>query len=85
MAPSGRDEWRDGDDGDDLRERLVSELAAAPRPVVNTHYLVRRLDRPFETVSRELERLVDEGTVERVRVRDRGHLWWLSEDARRSE
>ncbi|WP_177232555.1 hypothetical protein [Halogeometricum rufum] len=46
---------------------------------------MRRLDRPFETVSRELERLVDEGTVERVRVRDRGHLWWLSEDARRSE
>lgn len=34
MAPSGRDEWRDGDDGGDLRERLVSELAAAPRPVV---------------------------------------------------
>jgi hypothetical protein len=84
MVPSGRDEWR-GDGDEELRERLVSELATAPRPVVNTHYLMTRLDRPFETVSRELERLVDEGVVEHVQVRDRGHLWWLSGDARRSE
>jgi hypothetical protein len=90
MPPSGSGERNDGredlsDGREDLRERLVSELATAPRPVVNTHYLMKRLDLPFDPVYRGLERLADEGTVEHATVRDRGHLWWLSRDSRRSE
>lgn len=77
MLISDEENQRDGTD--ELSTRIISEISDAPRPVVNTHYLMKRLDLPFEDVYERLERLVDEGTVEHMEVRNYGHLWWLSE------
>lgn len=59
-------------------ERLVDAMRAAPMPVVNTHYLVQALDRPYEEVLDHLDRLVEEGVVDHLAVEGRGHLWWLA-------
>lgn len=82
MPPSQRDIQSNGPD--ELGARIVSEIRDAPRPVVNTHFLMKRLDLPFEDVYEVLERLVEEGTVEHMEVRNYGHLWWLPSEPRLS-
>lgn len=72
MGSGGR-RWND-----DVDEPLVDAISEAPMPVVNTHYLVRALDRPYAEVFDRLDRLVDEGVLERIEVEGRGHLWWLA-------
>ncbi|MFD1511837.1 hypothetical protein [Halomarina rubra] len=69
------------DAGDDLTERLVAAIRDAPRPVVNTGYLVRQLDRPAADLRPELDALVEAGVLDHHEVRGRGHLWWLTLDA----
>ena len=83
MPPSHRETQSNGTD--ELSSRLVSEISDAPHPVVNTQYLMNRLDLPFEDVYERLERLVEEGTVEHMEVRNYGHLWWLASGYRLSE
>ena len=83
MPPARREAQRDGTDT--LSDRIVFEIRTAPRPVVNTHFLMKRLDLPFEDVYERLEHLVEQGTVEHMEVKNYGHLWWLASDHRRSE
>lgn len=66
---------------EDARERIVAAIRDAPRPVVNTGYLVRRLDVPAADLRPVLDALVEAGVLDHTEVRNRGHLWWLTLEA----
>lgn len=59
---------------------IVAAIRDAPRPVVNTNYLVRALDVPPDVLSRQLERSLESGAIEHVQIAGRLDLWWLSSE-----
>jgi len=59
---------------------IVAAISDAPRPVVNTNYLVGALGVPPDVLSRQLERSIETGAIEHVEIAGRLDLWWLSPD-----
>ncbi|MFC4359985.1 hypothetical protein ACFO0N_18715 [Halobium salinum] len=79
MTPARPTDDERGDDREG-KARVVEALRTAPKPAVNTGYLVKRIDRPHGEVFALLDRLADEGAVEHLEIRGVGHLWWLPSD-----
>lgn len=79
MPPSpGSDAGRGSDSEASIDDEIVEAIRAAPQPVVNTRYLALEFDAPFEELFDRLQAMVEEGRLEHLEVRNRGHLWFLS-------
>lgn len=84
MAPSPDRDADASDSADQIDsvedDGIVEAIRAAPKPVVNTRYLALELGVPSEALLDRLRSLVDEGRLEHLEVRGRGHLWYRSLD-----